>query len=195
VFWLSGYVQPTDAEDLATEAMFRALRAFDPARGKFKALLGKTAWNLLNGWRRKEKRWLVSLGEDTDVEDHIGPPPPVEPDEAPVVGEDELAEVANSPLGAACLDCLAQLRDGDGDVLRLRMAGTPFELIAEILETPPGTCASRSFRARRAVRRCLESKGFLFVPRGQTRPAGEVLVAYRDVLVIHVGPSAREDVR
>jgi len=141
-----------DAEDLVQDTVLRALRAQDQVRSHetmrgwlFRALT-TTHLNRVRGWRRRGEALAGDLG-DEGFEEALTAWVPMAGPEEQLLLKVQAAEVA------AALDQLAPelratlwLRDAEGFSRRE---------IAEMLDVPEGTVASRVFRARRALRATL----------------------------------------
>lgn len=148
---------PTDAEDLAQEALLRALKALPEFRGES----AHSTWLYritVNAWKnrvRSEKRralWrTISLslfqGKDDDEE-----PLPVKADEPPL---DRALEASEHE--AVVQKALLSLDDEARAIVVLRdIEGLSYKEISEALDIPEGTVKSRLSRAREALRGRLE---------------------------------------
>jgi RNA polymerase sigma-70 factor, ECF subfamily len=143
---------PADAEDLAQDALLRALRALPNFRGDS----SHSTWLYritVNTWKnrvRSEKRrglWrTLSLnlftGEDQDET------PPFKSDE-PALD----AGLETDETGAMVQKALMELDEDSRAIVVLReIEGQPYQAIAEALELPEGTVKSRLSRAREELR-------------------------------------------
>lgn len=147
---------PSDAEDLAQDALIRALKALPGFRGDS----SHSTWLYritVNTWKnrvRSEKRrgfWkTLSLnlftGEDQD--------------EAPPFKSDDPAldaGLATDEAGAMVQKALMELDEDSRAIVVLReIEGQPYDAIARALELPEGTVKSRLSRAREALRTKLQ---------------------------------------
>ena len=142
----------TDAEDLAQDALIRALKALPGFRGE--SSLSTWVYRItVNTWKnrvRSEKRrglWkMVSLNLFTG-EDH---------DEEPAFKADEPALDAGletEEKGQLVQKALLELDEDDRAIVVLReIEGQSYQEIAQALEIPEGTVKSRLSRARDALR-------------------------------------------
>ncbi|MBI4678336.1 MAG: sigma-70 family RNA polymerase sigma factor [Elusimicrobia bacterium] len=149
---------PADAEDLAQDALLRALKALPGFRGE--SSLSTWVYRItVNTWKnrvRSEKRrgfWrTVSLnlftGEEADEEPAFkAPDPPL--DAGLEAGERE----------TMIQEALAELDEDDRAVIVLRdIEDKPYREIAAVLRVPEGTVKSRLSRAREALRRKLKNR-------------------------------------
>ena len=133
---------PADvAEDLASETFVQAVtrgHTFDPERGALREWIFGIASNLLSRHHREEVRayraWartgvdpLVTAGDETDR---------------------AIDRVDSQSRGPALVTALADLSDGDRDVLLLvAHAGLTYAEVAQALDLPVGTVRSRLNRA------------------------------------------------
>ncbi|MDE2293188.1 MAG: sigma-70 family RNA polymerase sigma factor, partial [Elusimicrobia bacterium] len=146
---------PSDAEDLAQDALLRCLKALPGFRGDS----APTSWAYrvtVNAWKnrvRAEKRrgfWrtlpLAALfGSSEDGEERAAEP--AAPD-APLDAGLESAEA-----GAAVQEALLGLDEESRAVVVLReIEGMAYDEIASVLSLPEGTVKSRLFRARAALK-------------------------------------------
>lgn len=147
---------PSDAEDLAQDALLRCLKALPAFRGDSAA----TSWAYrvtMNTWKnrvRSEKRrgfWktlpLAALFGGGDEEDDA---PTAEPPakDAPLDAELETMET-----GAAVQAALMTLDEESRAVVVLReIKGMSYTEISEALTLPEGTVKSRLFRARAVLK-------------------------------------------
>lgn len=146
---------PTDAEDLAQDALLRALKALPSFRGD--CMLSTWLYRItVNTWKnrvRSEKRrglWKMlplSLfaGEDRDQE------PAFKAEEPPLDAGLETAEKE-----ALVQKALLQLDEESRAIIVLReIEGQSYSEIAAALGVPEGTVKSRLFRAREALKQRL----------------------------------------
>lgn len=148
---------PSDAEDLAQDALLRCLKALPAFRGDSSA----TSWAYrvtMNTWKnrvRSEKRrgfWktlplaaLFGAGEDGQEESATAEPP------APDAPLD--AGLATAEVGDAVQAALMTLDEESRAVVVLReIKGMSYEEISGTLSLPEGTVKSRLFRARAALK-------------------------------------------
>lgn len=151
-----------DAEDLAQDALIRALKALKGFRGEAAA----STWVyriVVNAWKnrvRSEKRrglWRMLplerlFGKDDEEE---GGEEKLKADEPPLDAGLETAET-----GEAVQKALLTLDEESRAVVVLReIEGLPYDRIAQALEIPEGTVKSRLSRSRAALREKL--KGFV----------------------------------
>lgn len=149
----------SDAEDLAQDALIRALKALPGFRGESAA----STWVYritVNTWKnrvRSEKRrgfWkTVSLGVfgGGDEEDEVREPAA---DDAPLDAGLETAEA-----GELVQKALLELDEESRIVIVLRdIEDKPYEEIAQALEVPVGTVKSRLSRARAALKERLKKR-------------------------------------
>ncbi|MEV4582965.1 RNA polymerase sigma factor [Nonomuraea jabiensis] len=146
--YVAARVGPQAADDLASETFlvaFRKRHSFDPHRGAVRHWLYGIATNLLADHRRSETRRLEALAR---------------------VPMDNLAEGEHADRVAAQVTAagaqrrlateLSRLPDGERDVLLLVAYGDlSYEEIAQALDIPSGTVASRLNRVRRRLRAAL----------------------------------------
>lgn len=146
-----------DAEDLAQDALLRALKALPRFRGE--SQISTWVYRItVNTWKnrvRSEKRrafWqTVSFGILGGGED--GDEPAFEPaaDEPPLD-----ADLAKREGSAVVQKALMQLEENDRAIVILReIEERSYEEIAEALELPAGTVKSRLFRARAKLKTLL----------------------------------------
>ncbi|HEV8363606.1 MAG TPA: sigma-70 family RNA polymerase sigma factor [Gemmatimonadaceae bacterium] len=143
-----------DAEDLLQDAVFRAFRHFDDlrdptaARAWFYTILARTNLNRLRTRRRRAETLAPDLDDDA-FEAALA-------EWRPVQVPDEYADgaLARQRLTAA----LDRLDDDVRAVIWLSdVEGFRQREVADMLDIPEGTVASRLFRARRALRGLLAS--------------------------------------
>lgn len=143
---------PADvAEDIASETFAQAVAkaaSFDAERGVVRGWIFGIASHLLSRHHREEERAYRAYAR-TGVD-------PVT--DAGVEIERAIERVDSRSHRAALVTALADLSDGDRDVLLLvAHAELTYGEVAQALELPVGTVRSRLHRARRAVRAALES--------------------------------------
>ncbi|MEV7801614.1 RNA polymerase sigma factor [Microbispora sp. NPDC088329] len=147
--YVAARVGPQTADDLASETFlvaFRKRHDFDPGRGVVRHWLYGIATNLLAGHRRSETRRLEALAR-------VPPQDPAEGEHADRVAAQVTAAGARRRLAAE----LSRLPDGERDVLFLVAYGDlSYEEIAQALDIPLGTVASRLHRVRRRLRAALD---------------------------------------
>lgn len=147
---------PSDAEDLAQDALLRALKALPTFRGE--SSLSTWVYRItVNTWKnrvRAEKRrgfWkMIPLalfsGKEQDEE------PAFKADDAPLDAGLETAE-----KGGLVQKALLELDEESRAVVVLReLHGQSYQQIAEALGIPEGTVKSRLSRAREALKSKLE---------------------------------------
>ncbi len=151
---------PTDAEDLAQDALIRALRALPGFRGECQ--LSTWVYRItLNTWKnrvRSEKR--RGLWKMLPLDSLFGR----EDDDAPVrepAGKDLPldAGLETSQSGAAVQRALLELDPEARAIVVLReLQGQTYQQIAAALEIPEGTVKSRLWRAREQLKRLLANQ-------------------------------------
>lgn len=147
---------PSDAEDLAQDALIRALKALPQFRGE--SSLSTWVYRItVNTWKnrvRSEKRrglWkMISLnlftGDEQDEE------PAFKADDAPLDSGLETSE-----RGGLVQKALLELDEDSRAVLVLReLQGQSYQEIAQALGVPEGTVKSRLSRAREALKEKLQ---------------------------------------
>jgi RNA polymerase sigma factor (sigma-70 family) len=137
------------ADDLVAEtflAAFRRRGGYDLDRPDALPWLYGIATNLISGHRRAEQReyrlrTIAVARQDTDCHaDRVA------------------AQVTAQAMGQLLATALAELSDGDRDVLLLiAWEGLAYDEVAGALDIPVGTVRSRLNRARRKVRLVLDS--------------------------------------
>ncbi|GAB3989935.1 RNA polymerase sigma factor [Actinoallomurus acanthiterrae] len=135
------------ADDIAAEtfhAAFRQRKKFDLSRGSARPWLYGIATNLIAKHRRSEARRfraLVRLGGERSVGGH----------------EDRVVtRVSAEHMKGRLAQVVADLPADQRDVLLLVvLAGLGYEEVAQALDVPYGTVASRFSRARKKLRRAL----------------------------------------
>jgi RNA polymerase sigma factor (sigma-70 family) len=151
--YVAGRLGPDVADDLAAETFtdaFRKRAQFQPGRGALRPWLYGIATNLVARHRRVEARRLNALARADRR---------ASTDDLPDLAELAAARVSAQQLRRPLARALAQLADGDRDVLLLvSLAELSYEEVAAALGIPAGTVGSRLNRARRTVRTALEEK-------------------------------------
>jgi len=155
---------PADAEDLAQDALIRALKALPGFRGESAA----STWIfriVVNTWKnrvRSEKRrrlWLMLPLERFFGLDEEEPREAIAADDPPLD-----AALQSSETEAQVQKALLALDPESRAVVVLReLEGLPYESIAQTLGLPEGTVKSRLSRARAALRERLQA----FVEAGE----------------------------
>lgn len=148
---------PRDAEDLAQDALLRALKALPSFRGESEpgTWIYRITVNLWKNRVRSEKRrglWkMFSLNHgDDEMEEKILQIPDGEP-----LPEKQIEQAGER---RAVESALAELAPEDRAILLLReMDECSYSDIARILQVPEGTVKSRLSRAREALREKLEA--------------------------------------
>ena len=138
--------QREEAEELASEAFFKAFRAlagFDPAQ-PFSSWIFKIASNLSIDWLRKRRLETSSLDEEGSVWEL--------PDERPTA-EDVLEKKQTMRVVEEAIGRLAP--DYRAVVLLRHQEERSYEEIADILGLPLGTVKIRLFRAREELKKRL----------------------------------------
>lgn len=138
--------QREEAEELASEAFFKAFRAlpgFDPAQ-PFSSWIFKIASNLSIDWLRRRKMETSSLDEEGSVWEL--------PDERPTA-EDVLEKKQTMRVVEEAIGRLAP--DYRAVVLLRHQEERSYEEIADILGLPLGTVKIRLFRAREELKKRL----------------------------------------
>lgn len=140
-------VGPEIADDVVAEtflAAFRGRQSYDLGRPDARPWLFGILTRELATHHRREKARYRALARSTPDTVQDGP--------ADRVASRVVADSARRPLAAA----LAGLSPGDRDVLLLVAWGQlGYDEVADALDIPPGTVASRLHRARRKVRQAL----------------------------------------
>lgn len=135
------------ADDLTADVFLNAFRSrekFVPERGTVRTWLYGIATNLIGSHRRAEKRHFAALAR-THVDD-------ITEDHGDRVTDRVIAGATGKSLSAA----LTALPSGDRDALLLvALADLSYGEVAQALDIPKGTVASRINRARRKVRALL----------------------------------------
>lgn len=155
-----------DAEDLAQDALLRALKAWPKFRGEASA----TTWVYritVNTWKnrvRSEKRrgfWkTLPLGLFLGDEEEESAETPLADDSPPLDAELQSQEASKAVQAA-----LMKLDEESRAVVVLRdIKGLSYQEIAESLSLPEGTVKSRISRARESLKAMLKS----FVESGKT---------------------------
>jgi RNA polymerase sigma factor (sigma-70 family) len=147
--YLAERLGSTVADDLAAETFlvaFRKRHRVDPALGSVRPWLYGIATNLIGQHRRQETRRYRALSRAgrrllTSTESHA----------------DRIANaVAAESVGPSLASALAELGQGDRDVLLLTAIGElSHQEIASALKIPHGTVGSRLNRARRELQKAL----------------------------------------
>lgn len=150
---------PSDAEDLAQEALIRALKALPGFRGESEA----STWLhriTVNAWKnrvRAEKRrriWktlpLSIFSRDRDEEEGSAEPPAEDRPPDAALSSAETAEQVQKALGS--------LEEESRAVVVLReIEGLSYQDISKALDIPEGTVKSRLARARTALKEKLSA--------------------------------------
>ncbi len=138
--------QREEAEELASEAFFKAFRAlasYDPEQ-PFSSWIFKIASNLSIDWLRKRKLETSSL----DEEDSVWEVPDERPTAEDVLEKKQTMRVVEEAIGRLAPDYRAV-------VLLRHQEERSYEEIAEILGLPLGTVKVRLFRAREELKKRL----------------------------------------
>jgi RNA polymerase sigma-70 factor, ECF subfamily len=138
--------QREEAEELASEAFFRAFRAlptYDPTL-RFSSWIFKIASNLSIDWLRKRKLETSSLDEEDSVWEVTDERPTAED----VLEKKQTMQVVEEAIGRLAPDYRAV-------VLLRHQEERSYEEIAEILGVPLGTVKIRLFRAREELKKKL----------------------------------------
>ena len=138
-----------DAEDLTQEVfikVFRTLRSYDPAQGKFTTWINRIARNhLVDHYRRtRSDRVTSTLDDQMPITDHSSSGHP-----AGGVESRERREILQAGLGHLSPD----LREA---VILRDLQDLDYAEIAQILEVPKGTVKSRINRGRLELARVLK---------------------------------------
>lgn len=139
------------ADDVTAETFvvaFRRRAFYDPAQADARPWLFGIAANLIRHHHRAERRQLRAYARM-----------PFERD----IAEDDIdARIDDRTRGAIVARALAELREGDREILLLHAwADLSYEQIARALNVPVGTVRSRLSRARRRIRELLAANGQL----------------------------------
>ena len=142
--WLSR--SPTEADDLAQEALLRAFRSFDKLRNA-----DARAWLLTivrncyaTALRQQKRRGFVPLPEEPDAEFGSGTIAAVPDPESASAAEDDKRRLAR---------LMAALPEEHREVLLLReVEDMSYAEIATVTQVPIGTVMSRLARARAALK-------------------------------------------
>jgi RNA polymerase sigma factor (sigma-70 family) len=147
--YVAARVGPQVADDLASETFLTAFRkrhSFDPGRGEVRRWLYGIATNLLADHRRSETRRLEMLAK-------VPADDPDEGEHSDRVAARVTAAATRRRLAAE----LGRLPDGERDVLLLFAYGDlSYDEIAQALDIPIGTVASRLNRVRKKLRVALD---------------------------------------
>jgi len=138
--------QREEAEELASEAFFKAFRAlpgFDPAQ-PFSSWIFKIASNLSIDWLRKRRLETSSL----DEEDSVWEVPDERPTAEDVLEKKQTMQVVEDAIGKLAPDYRVV-------VLLRHQEERSYEEIADILGLPLGTVKIRLFRAREELKKRL----------------------------------------
>jgi RNA polymerase sigma-70 factor (ECF subfamily) len=136
-----------DADDLVQEAMLRAYRGFDALRGSdVKAWLLTIVRNChMTALKQQQRRGLVALPEEHDVQDGHALISPTPDPESASIRDDEQRTLES---------LIAALPDDHREVLILReIEDMDYRSIAAISNVPLGTVMSRLARARAALKK------------------------------------------
>ena len=149
--------ESAEAEDLTQEVFlkaFTALGTFDPRR-KFSSWLFKIAHNTAIDQLRRRRLETVPLETpDEERPDLLA----MLPDQA---GETPEAALARHSLAQAIEEAVGLLRPDYREAVILRFQqGLAYEEIAEVTDLPLGTVKTHLFRARKALRKHLEARGW-----------------------------------
>ncbi len=194
--YFNKFVPQEEAEDLAEETFFQVVRTevtgmgrFDRSRGCFKPWLYSIAHNMLcnmlkNHLRRQQHE--VRFEEIETIEEGEGEESVVEQFPAEEPSPEELLEAQE--LSEPVKECLNELPPELREVLILAyIEGLELREIAEMLGITYGTAGRRLHQARQQMRRCLEGKGYCFIPRGIELPPGaQIVMTFRDELLIRL---------
>jgi RNA polymerase sigma factor (sigma-70 family) len=95
------------------------------------------------------------VGEEDDSNGLGGGPPLIDPSPGPeqLVAEQEIRERFRG--------CLLEIPLTDQQIFWLRERGVPYKEISNTLGVPPGTVATRYFRAKEKIRDALKKSGVL----------------------------------
>jgi RNA polymerase sigma-70 factor (ECF subfamily) len=138
--------QREEAEELASEAFFKAFRAlasYDPEQ-PFSSWIFKIASNLSIDWLRKRKLETSSL----DEEDSVWEVPDERPTAEDVLEKKQTMQVVEEAIGKLAPDYRVV-------VLLRHQEERSYEEIADILGLPLGTVKIRLFRAREELKKRL----------------------------------------
>ena len=144
---------PAAAEDLVQETALAAFRAWGSLRqpGAVKTWLFRILYRAHLNHRRREKRRPALADLDIDeLLDH------------PILGWEPELPLPEADLSEEIAEALAALPDGFRETVWLiDVEELTIAEAAEVMDVPPGTVASRVYRARRMLRETLSKK-----PRG-----------------------------
>lgn len=125
------HVDPVEAEDVAVEALYRAIDRIDSFVGRpdaglhdFRNWLFTIARNLWRDRLRRQRRIAEAIGSEQG---------------ALVIGHPDDESVSDSPAAQAVREALSVLPESQRQTLVLHYGGSELQQVAEILGVPPGT--------------------------------------------------------
>ena len=139
-----------DAAEVSQEAFLSAYRSIKSFRGdaSFSTWLYRIAVNHANTRRKSAALWQQRAVWMESME----PAGDGGPDPADALEQTEMRERVQAALNS--------LESDDATIILLRdLQDVPYEVVADMLNIPIGTVKSRLFRARRQLRRGLDSEG------------------------------------